>query len=84
MRRTGKNWCCIIMISKKIWHEALLDTAAACAINIPLNYALASLALAYSFTEIGITVLFTVTFTIIAIIRKVFIRLHFEKKYAIE
>lgn len=59
--------------------ESITDTLFGMAINIPINFLLLSLAFQYDLSVSETTVLLTVVFTVIAIIRKTAIRLHFSK-----
>jgi len=60
--------------------EACVDTAAGALINIPINWALLSLAFATEMTALQATILITTVITCIAIARKMYIRLHFHKR----
>lgn len=61
--------------------EAALDTAVGSMINVPMNFALISLAFYYELSATQTTALMTTVFTIFAITRKMYIRLHFLKRY---
>ena len=61
--------------------ESIADTMVAMVINVPLNFFLVSIAYYYEWSAIATTTMLTAVFTIIAIIRKTYIRLHFAKKY---
>jgi O-antigen/teichoic acid export membrane protein len=61
--------------------ESVADTSIAMIINIPLNFALISLAFYYELSALETSLLVTTIFTIMALIRKTYIRLHFSKKY---
>lgn len=61
--------------------EAIADTAVAMVINVPLNFLLVSTAFHYKWEPLITTVVITAVFSVVAIIRKVYIRLHFAKKY---
>jgi O-antigen/teichoic acid export membrane protein len=66
---------------RKAIKESAVDTSIAAVINIPLNFALISTAFYLEFTAFQTTIFVTTIFTIIALIRKTYIRLHFDKKY---
>ena len=59
----------------------MADTSVAFAINVPLNFVLVWLAFQWEFTAWQISIMLTTIFTVFAIIRKTYIRLHFEKNY---
>lgn len=61
--------------------EALIDTAVGMGINVPLNFVLISIAFHYQWSAIVATIFFTVAFTTIALIRKIYIRMHFSRRY---
>ena len=60
--------------------EAITDTAVGTAINFPLNLALVALAYELAFTPLQASLMFTGVFTVMAIVRKTAVRLHFAKK----
>lgn len=64
---------------KRAIKEATTDTLIGFAINVPLNFILISLAFSLQYNEIQTTVLLTVVFTLLAIIRKTVVRLYFAK-----
>jgi hypothetical protein len=66
----------------KAAREAITDTAIGTLINFPLNAGMMTLAYSIQLTAIQASVLFTGVFTIMAIIRKTMVRLHFSKKEA--
>jgi hypothetical protein len=61
--------------------ESAIDTIAAAVINIPLNFTMVSLAFYWDLSALQTTIMMTAMFTTIALIRKTYIRLHFEKRY---
>lgn len=64
--------------------EALVDTSIGTCISIPLNFFLAILAIRLEWTATEITFYFTAFFFVLAVIRKVYIRLYFAGKQADE
>jgi ABC-type protease/lipase transport system fused ATPase/permease subunit len=60
--------------------EAISDTAVGTLINFPLNLIVLSLAFSLQFTVFWTAVISWFTFTVIAIIRKYYIRKFFDKK----
>jgi len=67
-------------MKKQALKEAVADTMIAAAINIPLNYTLIATAYSLELSAIESTIMFTSVFTVLAIIRKFYIRLHFERR----
>ena len=67
-------------MKKEAFKEAVTDTALAAAINMPLNYALIAFAFSVQLTALQSTLMFTSVFTVIAITRKYYIRMHFERR----
>lgn len=61
--------------------EACTDTFLASLLNVPLNFLMVSVAYHYEMTAIQTTIFMTTVFTIIAISRKTYVRLHFLKRY---
>lgn len=61
--------------------EAAADTLLGSIINVPLNFIMVSIAFYYELTAVETTAFMTTVFTILAIIRKTYIRLHFHKRY---
>jgi len=61
--------------------EAVADTAVGMATNVPANFILVSLAFHYGWSATLTTVIMTAWFTCMAIVRKMIIRLSFEKHY---
>ena len=60
--------------------EALVDTSIGTMISIPLNFFLASMAIQLEWSATEITFYFTAFFFVLAVIRKVYIRLYFAGK----
>ena len=63
--------------------EAITDTAIGTAINFPLNAAMMTLAFPLELTAIQASLMFTGVFTLMAIVRKTAVRMHFAKKQAL-
>ena len=61
--------------------ESVLDTLFATALNIPINFVLAYIAVQNNWTATEITFYFTGIFFLIAVYRKYKIRLYFENKH---
>ena len=70
----------MVTMKKLAFKEAVTDTAIAAVINMPLNYVLLAFAYSIELTPLQSTFLFTGVFTIIAIVRKFYLRLHFERR----
>lgn len=64
--------------------ESVTDTGIGLLINVPINYILLSVVEAYTIGAVVGTILMTAVFTIFAILRKTYIRLHFAKRYSEE
>jgi len=64
--------------------EALVDTGIGTMISLPLNFFLASLAIQLAWSATEITFYFTAFFFVIAVVRKVYIRLYFAGKQSDE
>jgi hypothetical protein len=60
--------------------EATSDTVLATVLNFPLNLLLVSLARAMELTILETSIFFTIVFSIVAILRKTWVRLYFFKK----
>ena len=60
--------------------ESLADTMAGLVINLPMNYALLAFGLYLELGALALTLFMTGVFTIIAVIRKYLIRLHFMSR----
>jgi len=67
-------------MKKQAFKEAVTDTAIAAAINMPLNYILIATAFSLGMSALQSTFFFTAVFTVFAIVRKYYIRLHFERR----
>ena len=67
-------------MKKQALKEAVTDTALAAAINMPLNYVLIASAFALQLTALQSTIMFTFVFTCLAIVRKYYVRMHFERR----
>jgi O-antigen/teichoic acid export membrane protein len=65
----------------RAFKESATDTAVAAIMNIPLNYCMVSIAFAMGLSAIQTTIMMTAVFTSMALIRKTYIRLHFDKRY---
>ena len=60
--------------------ESITDTAAGLIINLPANYALLAFGLYLEMGALALTLFMTSVFTVIAVIRKYYIRLHFMSR----
>jgi len=60
--------------------EAVSDTAIATVLNFPLNLLLVTIARALELTILQTSIFFTVVFSVVAILRKTWVRLYFFKK----
>ena len=60
--------------------ESVVDTGAGLLINLPMNYALLALGLYWGMDALMLTLFMTGVFTVIAVIRKYLIRLHFMSR----
>ena len=60
--------------------ESIADTAAGLVINLPMNYALLAFGLYLELGALALTLFMTGVFTLIAVIRKYLIRLHFMSR----
>ena len=65
----------------RAFKEATADTVLGAAMNVPANFILVSIALNYGWTAATTTAVMTAWFTCMAIIRKMTVRLHFEKRH---
>lgn len=65
----------------RAFREAVVDTAIAFSINVPLNFVMVWVAFKLEFTAWQTSLMLTTIFTVFALIRKTYIRLHFEKKH---
>lgn len=64
----------------RAFKESVTDTAVAFAINVPLNFILVAAAFEWGLTAWQTSIMLTSIFTVFAITRKTYIRLHFEKR----
>jgi hypothetical protein len=60
--------------------ESVTDTFAGLIINLPMNYALLAFGLYLELGALALTLFMTGVFTIIAVVRKYYIRLHFMSR----
>lgn len=60
--------------------EAVLDTSLATVMNVPLNFILAWYAVEAEWNAIQMTIYFTACFFFIAVARKTYLRLYFDKR----
>lgn len=67
--------------TKQAFREAVADTLVAFCINVPLNFIVVAFAYSRNFSAIETSILLTTLFTSLALIRKTYIRLHFDKRY---
>ena len=65
---------------KLSFKEAITDTALGTCINFPLNLALVAMAYELELTPLQASLTFTAVFTVLAITRKVGVRMWFHKK----
>lgn len=61
--------------------ESLADTGVAFIVNVPLNFVLVTVAFRMELGAFWTSVMLTTIFTLFAIVRKTYMRLHFEKRY---
>jgi len=61
--------------------EAILDTVLAVLTNTPINFVIIAIAFRYDWTATFTSIVLTIIFTILAIIRKTWLRLKFYEKY---
>lgn len=66
--------------TRQAFKEAVADTSLAFCINVPLNFAVVAFAYANHLSAVATSILLTTLFTSLALIRKTYIRLHFEKR----
>ena len=57
--------------------ESITDTGLGMFINLPANYLLLAIGLHFNMGALALTIFMTSVFTVIAVIRKYYIRLHF-------
>lgn len=67
-------------MKKKAFKEALSDTLLAVIINFPLNIGLVAIAHYYQMGVMQTSVFLTVVFFIVAVVRKTYTRVYFEKR----
>jgi len=65
---------------KAALREAVTDTVIATILNFPLNLVLVAIAFNYKLSIFQTSVFFTVVFSGVAILRKTYIRLYFNKR----
>ena len=61
--------------------EACADTGIAFCVNVPLNFVLVAMAFRLEFTAWQTSIMLTTIFTVFAITRKTYLRVHFERRY---
>ena len=61
--------------------EAIADTALGVLINTPLNFGFIALAFHLEMSALETSIWLTVIFTVLAIVRKYWLRMRFYKKY---
>lgn len=66
---------------KRAFKEAFADNILGLAINFPVQYAIIALCLSFGLGAFWTTVICSGVIFVVALIRKVWIRLHFEKRY---
>lgn len=66
---------------KSALHEASIDTMIALPLNFGINWVILSVALSFSWGATLTTVIATAIFTVVAIFRKTYVRLHFQNKH---
>lgn len=67
-------------VQKHAVKEATVDTMIGLVINVPLNFILIWVALQQQWSALTTTITLTIAFSIFAIARKTFLRLHFQKR----
>jgi hypothetical protein len=65
----------------RAFKEACADTGIAFCINVPLNFMLVAFAFEVGMSAFMTSLMLTTFFTIFAITRKTYLRVHFEKRY---
>ena len=68
------------MKTRSALKEAVLDTSLATVMNVPLNFLLAWYAVEAGWGAWEMTLYFTATFFFIAVARKTYLRLYFDKR----
>lgn len=66
---------------KSALKESLIDTGIAMPVNLIINWIVITTAFHQQWTAFATTIIATALFTAMAIVRKTYIRLHFEKKH---
>ena len=66
----------------RAFKEACADTGIAFCINVPLNFALVAFAFEIGLGAFWTSMMLTTIFTVFALTRKTYLRVHFEKRYA--
>jgi len=66
--------------TRDAFKEALADTGLAFVVNVPLNFALVALAFELEFSAFQTSIMLTSIFTVFALTRKTYLRLHFDKR----
>jgi hypothetical protein len=64
----------------RAFKEAVADTLIGMATNIPINFILIAIAFDQEWTALTTSIFLTVTFTVLALFRKTFLRLYFESR----
>ena len=67
-------------VDKQAWREAIVDTILGTMINFPVNICLLSITFALNFSVFWTAFASWFAFTIIAVVRKYFVRKHYAKK----
>ena len=65
--------------NKNVLKESVIDTIIAMTINLPINYVLIGICLYANMNALEMSLVMTVVFTAIAIIRKYYVRLYFSR-----
>ena len=68
------------MLNKDALKESVSDTVLGTVVNFPLNYILIAFCLSMSMTAIEMTIFMTSILFVLAVIRKYYIRVYFDKK----
>jgi hypothetical protein len=66
--------------ARDAFKEALADTGLAFVVNVPLNFVLVALAFELEFSAFKTSIMLTSIFTVFALTRKTYLRLHFDRK----
>ena len=69
-----------LLTNYKAWKESIGDTLIALVINYPANIILLTVAFELELTPFETATAISIIFTIIAIVRKYFVRVYFSKK----